>query len=94
MRRCSVGPFRAYFERLGDGGNDNGCIIFPGESVMPLVGDVNGDGSVDIEDVNALLNVILDVTPADFYAGVTDLNSDHTVDVEDVNILINIILSE
>ena len=55
-------------------------------------GDITGDEKVDVEDVNAAINIILETkTEADF-AGSADLNDDGKVDVEDVNAIINIIL--
>ena len=57
-----------------------------------IVGDVNGDGKVDVEDVNAVINIILELKTAADYQGVPDLNNDGKVDVEDVNAIINIIL--
>ncbi|MBR1803498.1 MAG: leucine-rich repeat protein, partial [Muribaculaceae bacterium] len=54
-----------------------------------VTGDVNGDGKVDVEDVNAAINMILKMADTDLKA---DLNSDGKVDVEDVNAIINIIL--
>ncbi|MBQ7691301.1 MAG: dockerin type I repeat-containing protein [Muribaculaceae bacterium] len=57
-------------------------------------GDVNGDGAVDVEDVNALINVILDLTTADALAGIADVNGDGVTDIEDVNALINLILAQ
>ena len=55
----------------------------------PANGDVNGDGKVDVEDVNATINMILKLADTDLKA---DLNNDGKVDVEDVNAIINIIL--
>ena len=54
-----------------------------------LQGDVNGDGLVDIDDVNAIINAILGITEwhSDY-----DLTGDGIVDVDDVNAIINIIL--
>ncbi|MBQ7691303.1 MAG: dockerin type I repeat-containing protein [Muribaculaceae bacterium] len=57
-------------------------------------GDVNGDGAVDVEDVNALINVILDLTTPDALAGIADVNGDGAIDIEDVNALINMILAQ
>ena len=56
-----------------------------------VTGDVNGDGTVDISDVNAVINVMLgkaESTPA------ADINGDGTVDVSDVNMVINIMLGK
>ena len=57
-------------------------------------GDVNGDGKVDIEDVNAAINIILDLKQPTDYTGNADLNGDGKVDIEDVNAIINIILTQ
>ena len=52
-------------------------------------GDVNGDTKVDVEDVNAVINMILKVSET---TAAGDVNNDGKVDVEDVNAIINIIL--
>ena len=54
-----------------------------------LYGDVNGDGTVNITDVNAVISIILDgkgMTPA------ADVNGDGNVNITDVNVIISIIL--
>ena len=55
-------------------------------------GDVNGDGVVDIADVNALINIILGNKSASDYPGNADVNGDGTIDIADVNAVINIVL--
>ena len=55
-------------------------------------GDVTGDGKVDVEDVNAVINVILKLNTATDYPGKADVTGDGKIDVEDVNAIINIIL--
>ena len=62
-------------------------------STSGVYGDVNGDGKVDVEDVNATINIILDLKDATDYPGSADLNEDGKVDVEDVNEIININLT-
>ncbi|MBQ7690742.1 MAG: Ig-like domain-containing protein [Muribaculaceae bacterium] len=61
-----------------------------------LIGDVTGNGKVDIDDVNALVNIILDFKTRDDYAGNANVNGDsrNRVDIDDVNALINIILAQ
>ena len=59
-----------------------------------LVGDVNGDGTVDIDDVNAVINIILKVKSESDFLGNADLNNDGDVDVDDMNLIINIILTQ
>ena len=53
------------------------------------VGDVNMDGSVDISDVVALVNMILGSTEMNVAA---DVNNDSQADISDVVALVNIIL--
>ena len=57
-------------------------------------GDVNGDKLIDIEDVNAVINIILKVKTEDDYPGNANINNDDTVDVDDMNLIINIILNQ
>ena len=55
-----------------------------------LLGDVNGDGKVNVSDVSALINMILGLSPMDEVRA--DVNGDTRVNVSDVTALINIIL--
>ena len=57
-----------------------------------LVGDVTGDGIVDVSDVNAIVNIILGQKTPEDYPGNADLTGEGTVDVSDVNAIVNIIL--
>ena len=54
-----------------------------------LRGDVNGDGEVNIADVNALIDMIL----TDDFAGTGDFNDDGEVNIADVNALIDAIIT-
>ena len=54
-------------------------------------GDVNGDGEVNVADVNALTDIILDGDTIGNTAA--DVNSDGEVNIADVNALIDLILS-
>ena len=56
-------------------------------------GDVNGDGEVNIADVNCLIKVILGQVNADIYQGRADVNEDLEVNIADVNAVIAIILA-
>ena len=54
-------------------------------------GDLNGDGVVDISDVNAVINMMLgkgEQTPAG------DVTGDGQVDISDVNAVINLMLGK
>ena len=68
---------------------DNTIVVEP---ELPT-GDVTGDKIVDVEDVNAAINIILKVKTNDDYPGSAEMNGDGIVDVEDVNAIINIILN-
>lgn len=57
-------------------------------------GDVDGNGSIDIDDVNGLINLMLEYkTPGD-YAGNPDVNGDGNYDIDDINALINLLLAQ
>jgi hypothetical protein len=62
------------------------------ETLGTPLGDVNGDTTVTIADVTALVNIILGKTesPGD----VADVNGDHSVTIADVTALVNIILGK
>ena len=56
-----------------------------------LRGDINGDGVVDSNDINTIVNMTLGKAEK---LGIADLNGDNAVDSQDVNILINIVLGK
>ncbi len=58
-----------------------------------IKGDVNGDGSVTIADVTALVNIILGKSPVPA-SGIADVNDDGSVTIADVTGLVNIILGK
>lgn len=57
-------------------------------------GDVNGDGTVDVIDVNCIINVILGEKEASEYEGRADLNEDGLVDVIDINAVVSLIIDD
>lgn len=52
-------------------------------------GDINGDGSVNISDVNLVIDAIL----TGRFFNDADINSDGSINISDINMLINMILS-
>ncbi len=56
-----------------------------------VTGDINGDGIVDITDVNMAINMVLGKTEKTTAA---DINGDGTVDITDVNAIINLMLGK
>ena len=61
-------------------------------TLTAVKGDVTGDGAVDINDLNAVINVILGSVTAETYNGRADVTGDGTVDINDLNAVINLIL--
>ena len=57
-----------------------------------LPGDVNGDGTIDIDDLNAIINVILDLPAGQPFKAASDVDGNGYTDIDDVNALINLML--
>ena len=62
------------------------------EMTAALRGDVNGDGSVNIIDVTALINYLLGGSASDINMTAADCNQDGKVAIDDVTALINYLL--
>lgn len=75
-------------ELLGYCLDDKECPFSVVGSEDGLVGDVNGDGSVDIADVTALVNVLTSGEKTES----ADVNGDGTTSVDDIPALVSIIL--
>jgi uncharacterized protein YjdB len=58
------------------------------------MGDVNGDGNINVTDVGMVIDHILENTPSGFIAAAADINSDGVINVTDVGLIIDIILSD
>ncbi len=57
------------------------------------LGDVNGDGDVNVNDVTVLINYILGKNPTPFVEANANVNGDEGINVNDVTALINMILN-
>lgn len=66
--------------------------IIPGVDDQ-LLGDVNGDGMVDVLDVVVLVDYVLSKNPEPFVKENADLNEDGKIDVVDVIVLIDRVLN-
>ena len=88
---ATVEPFRAYFTEL-EALENHTDIELPGEATTPsyLRGDVNGDGEVDVRDITALIDVIMNSITDNPRA---DVNEDGDIDVRDITALIDIIMN-
>ena len=62
--------------------------------MVGVKGDVNGDGAVDVDDMNLVINIMLNkgATMEDYPAA--DVDGSGSVDVDDMNIIINIMLGK
>ena len=58
---------------------------------MLRLGDVTADGTVDISDINAIINIMLGKAPQTY---ASDVTGDDNVDISDVNAVINIMLGK
>ena len=67
----------------------NMTVVLTGNPVLP--GDINGDNAIGIDDVNAIINMMLGKAEINL-AG--DLNGDGEIGIDDVNALINIMLGK
>lgn len=56
------------------------------------LGDVNGDGSIDIADLNAVINAMLGRPTGTFIFEAADIDQNGVIDIADVNGVINLIL--
>ena len=65
---------------------------FDPNAPVDIPGDVNGDGEVNIADVNALIDLILGGKPTDNPRA--DVNGDGEVNIADVNTVIDMILGQ
>ncbi len=64
------------------------CMYFDNTSAT-VTGDVNGDGEVNIADINAVIDIILGGTTHSN----ADVNSDGEVNIADISAVIDIMLS-
>ena len=59
-----------------------------------LLGDVNNDGSVDVQDVVLTVNYVIGRNPESFNPKAANMNKDESVDVQDVVLLVNKVIGK
>ncbi len=65
------------------------CCVALQVNAVTVMGDVNGDGTTDIDDVNIILNVMLHKFPD---TPASDIDGSGITDIDDLNRLINVML--
>ncbi len=80
-------------EQIKCKGTSTHTLYFPTEPEYKA-GDVNGDGTVDIADVNIIINVMLGKAQASDYPGDANVDGQGGVDISDVNAVINLMLGK
>ncbi len=73
-----------------DGGPSNPGYFTDANAPVVVPGDVNGDGEVDVRDITALIDVIMNSITDNPRA---DVNGDTDIDVRDITALIDIIMN-
>ncbi|MBQ7690073.1 MAG: M6 family metalloprotease domain-containing protein [Muribaculaceae bacterium] len=74
---------------------DNLTIHFVGDQRavdIPVRGDIDGNGVVDVDDLNIIINIMLNKNQEPGFAPRADIDGSGVVDVDDLNIVINIML--
>ena len=72
-----------------DGGPSNPGYFTDANPVVVVLGDVNGDGDVNVMDITALIDIIMN----DGDNPRADVNEDEAIDVRDITALIDIIMN-
>ena len=70
----------------------NKQVTLLGNAGIP--GDIDGDGKVDVSDVNLAVNIILGKESRADYIARADMDGNGSIDVTDVNMIVNIILGK
>ncbi|MBR1474991.1 MAG: family 10 glycosylhydrolase [Muribaculaceae bacterium] len=85
----------------GDRPNQKNLYVYvPGNGLAAytltagVLGDVTGDGTVDVADVNAVINIMLGINTNIDLITAGDVTGDGTVGIEDVNTIVNIMLGK
>jgi len=73
-------------------GNDNIYKLVSDEEIG-MIGDLNQDGIINVQDIILNINIILGGIPTDYQLWSGDLNQDDVIDILDIVLLINLIFS-
>ena len=87
------GMYDGYLRMVTSGGNAGLAVSLMVSGNPSLPGDINGDESVNIQDIIFLINFILgtdDPDAAEFNAA--DINGDNVLNIQDIILIVNLIL--
>ena len=68
------------------------CMYFSNDNANFLIGDVNGDGEINIADINAIIAIIQSGNCEEDIENRADVNGDGEINIADINAIIDIIL--
>ncbi len=68
-------------------------VTLVGGGELPLIGDVNGDGEVNIGDISAIIDYILGTATESFNTEAADVNLDGEINIADVAAIVDMLLS-
>ncbi len=88
----TVPPLHTYLTAT-ESDSDLKTFTIDGEPTAGIIGDANGDGRVNVTDVMALVNYILDNHPSPFIYDNANVVVDEKINVSDIMAIVNIILS-
>lgn len=71
---------------------DMDYMCFVKDGVSTLTGDVNGDGEINIADINTIIGIVVGGTADDSILSRADVNGDSEVNIADINAVIALIL--
>jgi hypothetical protein len=88
------GLYEGYLRLVTSGGNAGLPVSMIVSGSASMQGDINGDESVNIQDIIFLINFILDVDEPDTgQFSAADMNGDGVLNIQDIILIINVILS-
>ena len=92
----SISAFRAYLCKNGEPLEDSLVILDVNQEQKPqfLLGDVNHDGAINVNDIMAIVNHILGMVVLDFDEEAADYDQDGNINVMDVMDIVLLILGQ
>ncbi len=87
------GLYEGYLRLVTSGGNAGLAVSMLVSGSSSVLGDINGDETVNIQDIIFLINFILDVDePETWQFSAADMNDDDVLNIQDIILIINVIL--